>query len=420
MLSRLNLPLISGKNIFILFSLMIAAITIADSTMGYVAPLLIEQLTSGHDAILGVILATSSMAGIVMDFSFARMFPKKDSWFFLRILFIFMFFFPLPFLLFRSVIASIFGMIAWGIYFEAMIFANFHAIHEQVKVSEHAWAWGISGILRTVGWVVGPLIASVLWDVGPTMPVRFAIFSYAAGIILFALLALVLHKAKKVSRDESEFVMAHRSFGTEISIWKTYGKTLWPLLVFTLLYFFIESAFFSIGPIFGEQLKGIHPLGGAFVSIYSVPGLFVGFLLTMLSKPFGKKRLSFIGGIIAGVGFIAMGLTHSIFLILGLTLVAAIGMCVWQPALDAVYQDYVGRAKGFGNDLIGLTAMAGSLSYILGPIMNGVLSENIGEQNVFMFWGIVALIYSTLLFFIVKRKIHLPQAEVAQVYEQGM
>lgn len=394
-------------------------ITIADSTMGYVVPLLLENLTSGNDALLGLILSTSSMAGIIVDFLFAKLFPKKNSWFFLRILFIFMFFFPLPFLLFRSVIASIFGMFAWGIYFEAMIFSNFHAIHEQVKESEHAWAWGISGILRNVGWVIGPLIASNLYDVDPIMPVRFAIFAYFAGLIFLGILALVAHKGKKAPRNESEFVMAHRSFATEVSIWKTYGKVLWPLLLFTLLYFFIESAFFSIGPIYGEQLKGIHPWGGLFVSLYSVPGLFVGFLLSILSKPFGKKRLSFIGGIIAGLGFIAMGFTQSIPVILFLTFMAAIGMCVWQPALDAVFQDYVGRAKSFGNDLIGLTAMAGSLSYIVGPIVNGLLSEYIGEQNVFVFWGVVALLYSTLLFFIVKRKVHLPQTEVAHVFEQS-
>jgi hypothetical protein len=39
------------------------------------------------------------------------------------------FFFPLSFLLSRSPWGAL-GMV-WGVYFEALVFSNFHAIHEQ-------------------------------------------------------------------------------------------------------------------------------------------------------------------------------------------------------------------------------------------------------------------------------------------------
>lgn len=413
--ARVNLFIAPGKQTYLLFCVALAFLSLADSMMGYVAPLLIERLTNGNDTWMGVILASSSMMGICMDFLFAKLFPHKNSWFFLRLLFLFAFYFPLPFLLFHSLPAAVIGMLAWGVYFEAMVFANFHAIHESVPPSEHSWAWGTSSIMRTFSWVVGPILASTLYSVQMILPVRVAIGAYAISLSLFALLGWLGAYRRKESTEAVRRIP--HTFGQEFAIWKVYGKVLWPLLAFTMLYFFIESAFFSIGPLFAEHLKAINPLGAFFVSLYSIPGLFVGFLITRLSKPYGKKRLAFSGALIAGIGFLLMGFSTGVGLILALTFFASMGLCIWYPAISAVFQDYVARAKEFGNDLIGLTAMAGSFSYIVGPILNGFLSDTIGHQGVFAFWGIISLLYALFLFFHVKRKIRLPSSEAAVVTE---
>ncbi len=403
----------SGKNTYLLFSGALAVLCLADAMMSYSAPLLIEKLTNGNDTMMGIVLATSSMIGICMDFLFAKLFPQKNSWFFLRLLFLFAFYFPLPFLLFHSLTAAVIGMLAWGIYFEAMVFANFHAIHETVPASEHSWAWGTASIIRTVAWVTGPILASALYGYDVTLPVRFAIGAYAASLVLFGLLGYLGLYRKKVGHEPVE--KAPHSFGSEFAIWKTYGKTLWPLIGFSMLFFLIESAFFSIGPLFAEHLKELHPLGGFFVSIYSIPGLFVGFLITRLSKPYGKKRLAYLSALLAGLSFLLLGFGNGIWFILSMTFIASIGLCIWYPAISAVFEDYVARAKEFGNDLIGLTAMTGSFAYIVGPILNGFLSDRIGHQKVFAFWGGVSLVYALFLFIHVKRKVKLPQHSVERL-----
>ncbi len=358
---------------------------------------------------MGIVLASSSMAGILMDFCFAKFFPQKNSWFFLRVVFLFAFYFPLPFLLFHSVAAAVIGMIAWGIYFEAMVFANFHAIHESVSTSEHSWAWGTASIVRTFAWVIGPIVASTLYAYEQTLPLRAAIGAYVAALLLFGLLGWIGLYKKRHTRVPVQ--QPSHSFATEFRIWQIYAKALWPLIGFTVLFFLIESAFFSIGPLFAEHLKTVHPLGGFFVSLYSVPGLFVGFLIAKLSRPYGKKKLAYAGAVLAGLGFILMGFAEGIWLILLLTLIASTGLCLWYPSISAVFEDYVARAKEFGTDLIGLTAMAGSFSYILGPILNGFLSDKIGHQKVFAFWGVIALGYALFLFVHVKRKVKLPQQQ---------
>lgn len=396
-----------GKNTYLLFCVALGFLDLADSMMGYTAPLLIEKLANGSDTVMGIVLASSSMIGICMDFCFAKFFPQKNSWFFLRLLFLFAFYFPLPFLLTQSMAGAVIGMLAWGIYFEAMVFANFRAIHETVPKSEHSWAWGAASVIRTLAWVTGPVTASLLYGYDSVLPVRVAIGAFAFSLVLFGLLGWIGKYHRKIGHVVPEKIT--HSFGTELAIWKVYGKVLWPLLGFMILYFLIESAFFSIGPLFAEHLRELNPLGGFFVGLYSVPGLFTGFLIAKLSVPYGKKRLSYAGALLAGCGFLLMGFGQSVWFILSMTFVASLGLCLWYPAINSVFQDYVSRAKEFGNDLIGLTAMAGSFSYIVGPILNGFLSDQIGHQMVFAFWGAVSLVYAMFLFVHVKRKVKLPQ-----------
>lgn len=396
----------SGRSVYLLFCVLLTALALGDATMGYAAPLLVERITNGSDTLMGVVLAASSVVGIVADYVFSRFFPTKGSLFFLRILFLFVFFFPIPFLLSTHLVAALIAMGMWGVYFEAMVFANMHAVDETVPTRDHAWAWGMNTILRTFAWIAGPMIASILYDPDrPLSPVRFSIFAYALGVIAFVILLMT---AKKSHSHHKTALPQERSFATQLLLWRQYGRVLWPLLGFTIIYYLIESAFFSIGPLFAETLSAIHPLGGVFVSLSSLPGLFIGFLLPRLSLPFGKKRLSYLGGIIAGVGFLALGMSTDAGTILLTTFVGSVGLSLWLPSLSAVFQDFVGRAGNYGNDLIGLMAMAGSLAYILGPILNGHLSDRLGEQAVFAVWGIVALLYSSVLFFIVGRKVRLP------------
>lgn len=400
------------RYLYLFFILVLAIVNTADATMGYIAPIYIEAI-AGNSTEMGLILASSSTAGIICDFLFAKLFPNKRSGFFLTILFSLVFFFPLSFLLFRSVPAAIFGMVMWGIYFEGMVFANFHAVHERVHPSDHGWAWGTAAILRNVAWVIGPLLATFLLVIDDTLPLRVAIGIYAFALVVAGLYVWVSSGKKHHEHQAQQIV--NRSFGTELVIWKKYGKVIWPLLGLNVLFFVIESAFFSVGPLLGEHLRMQHPLGGAFVSMYSIPGLIVGFLVMRLSKPFGKKRLAYSAGVLGGLGLMAVGMADSVGMILACSFIAAIGLCLLQPALAAVFEDFVARSGGTGNDLIGLIAMSGSFSYIIGPICNGILNDQFGEQAVFGIWGAILVLYSIALFFIVKRKIKLPQAQVQGV-----
>ncbi len=401
------------KRIYLLFALMLGCIGVADSMMGYVAPVFIEEMV-GSATVMGIVLSTSSMIGICMDFFFAKFFPSKKSSFFLFLLFSMVFFFPLSFLLSRSPWGALIGMAVWGVYFEALVFSNFHAIHETVRPEDHSWAWGMTSVVRGISWSIGPLLASTLLGSGERVPLYFSLVIYALAVGVGSLFIL----AQKTSTEHRKVVFhetASRSFGEEIGLWKTYARTLWPLLILNMLFYVIESAFFSVGPLLGEHLKSIHPLGGLFVSIYSVPGIFLGFFVGGLAKPFGKKRLSYLAGGIAGVGLMSIMFASNPFAILWWVFFASVGLGLLHPALSAVFEDFVARSKEFGTDLVGLAAMSGSFAYIIGPLINGFLTDVVGEKAVFGIWGAVIFFYSILLWKLVHRKVRLPQAEAELV-----
>jgi MFS family permease len=383
-------------------------IVMADGVMSYIAPVVMASHL-GSTTLMGLVLAISSSLGMCVDFYFSKQFPKKKSLFFNKILVATAIFFPLTFLLFRNLPSFILGMLIWGVYYEAMVFGNFHAVHELVKPNKHLWAWGIISLVKNVGWVIGPIAASLLDDRHLNWVFYLAIFGYAVGIILFFVRQKIhAHEFKDGVEEENKY----RSLKQQVAIWKIYGKTVWPLLALILLFFLTEATFFTIGPVFGEQLRSSSPLGNLFVTMYTIPVAIFVLITGFFAEKFGKKRSAFLAGIFAGVCLIIMSRMVGVLPILIMTFVSSIGLGVLYPELAAVFQDFVGRTKKYGNDIIGLTAIMGSFAYVAGPIISGFLADHIGFQNVFGCLGVLLIIFSLIAFMMMKRKVRLPTNEV--------
>lgn len=410
---RPAIRLIAPKYVpFFMYAAMLFFVIIGDGVMSYMVPVIMDNAL-GSATLMGVILATSSMFGMFFDFFFSKSFPTKKSLFFSKIMLAAVVLFPLSFFLFRSIPTFVFAMFIWGLYYEAMVFSNFHAVHEYVNPAQHLWAWGALVMVKDVAWVIGPFLAATLDGSAPQRPLFAALAAYGVGIMLFFVRFIFIRsKATEVSGHRVE---EKHSLREEIGIWRTYGKAIWPLLLLMLLFFLIDASFFSIGPVFAEFLHSKHPLGNLFVTMYTVPTAIFILATGIMAKRFGKKRSAFLSGVFAGLGLIIMSRTSSVMGILISTFIASIGLGVLYPELMACFEDYVSRAKKYGNDIVGLTAIMGSIGYVVGPIVNGFLSDRIGAQNVFGMWGAVLAVFSLCAFVIVRRKIRLPQSAVEQV-----
>lgn len=391
-------------------------VVLADAIMSYAAPVIIEDRVK-NAGLMGLILASSSFAGMIVDFLFAKSFVGKKYHFFLRILLASALFFPLSLLFFQFIPSLIFGMVVWGVYFEAMVFSNYHAIHEFVPPHSHVKAWGILALIRNISFVIGPFIASEFG--GPNLQTALYI---AFTLYILAIIMFIFFKGQIIWHASTITAMADnpgRSFFQELKIWKTFSISLWPLLIFLLLFYLIDSAFYSVGPLVAEYIKEQSNLGSLFLSLYTLPGLATGLLASWLAKPFGKKRIAFLAGIVSGGFLVLMSFQTSPSAILVTTFLAAVGLGIIFPELLAVFENYVSRVGKSGNDLIGLTALFASLAYVLGPIANGIFYQIWGYEFVFRFWGILLTLYSVLLFFLVPRKVRMPQQEIEEALESS-
>lgn len=413
------LPFISEKPSyrFIIFLLMMMCLFTADVIMSYFVPVVIEQ-TVGSSLKMGIILASSSVVGMIIDFVFAQFFSQKKARFFQLLLFLLVFLFPLTFFFKYSVITFLCAMIWWGVSYEAMTFTTYHAIHEAVGKNSHAFAWGMVAILKNISWVVGPLIASYGLSISPVHPVAYAIGLNALALSFFLVHLLVTKMSPHHTVDHLiTYNLPKRTFRDTVAIWKSLDRVLWPLLILLTIFFLFDSAMFSIGPVFAEKLSQEHQWGGIFVSIYGMPGIVVGFFLQAVSRWFGKKKLAFITGILSGLSIVLMSFSISIWWLLFFMLLSSLWLAVMEPVLIAVFEDFVARGENFANDLISLTALTSSFSYIVGPIVNGLLSDHFGELKVFLLWGSMLIGWSMWLLLTFPRKVRLPQSDIKAILE---
>lgn len=294
---------------------MIFFVTVGEATMSYYVPVVMDKVLGGA-ALMGVIYATGSLFNVLFDFVFAKTLGGKKSRFFNKIAFPFMILFPISMLLFQSLASFLVTMLIWSIYFEAILFSEFHAIHESVEAKDHLWAWSTMSFVKNIAFIIGPIVASLSAGYALSHPLFLALGFY---ILAFAVMVVrVRFDGHKAREGQQEKKLEPHSTREELSIWRGYAKVIWPLLFLTFLFFLVDSTFFSIGPLFSEKLKLIHPFGGFFVSMYTIPFAIFIFFTKGISARIGKKRTAFVAGILAGVGLFIMSQSTNLFSILAL------------------------------------------------------------------------------------------------------
>ncbi len=445
---RMPLTKTSVIGAFTSYCIVIFLISLADGVMSYTAPVFIENNLNNAGK-MGLIIAASSFSGLVFDFLIGELFSKKSYRFYLLGAIILAFLFPLIFLTLPSkAVFFIFGMVAWGIYYELIRFSDFHFIHAYVEKDKHAKSWGTLLIFKSLAYTLGPLIASLLIS-------KYFNLSFISALS-FVLLALLLFLAfsrtykkkeqgfgespKKVSminnHQLTQVVCCNsllrkphrmreklhlRSYEgslkqgiiKELKIWKILFRKIWPLWIFIFAIFMLDATFWTAGAVLSETLKQKSAFGGFLLTVYMVPGLFMGLLAQKASKPLGKKKIAFISGLLNGLILILVGFTQNIPIILILVFFSSILGALSVPEILATFEDYVSRLPGFGNDMISLERTGENASYILGPIIAGFLAQILGFQKVFSVMGLLLAVTAIVALIFTPRKIPMPQKDLS-------
>lgn len=400
------------RKIVLLFATMLFFIFVADGLMSYFVPVILEA-SSGSTFYMGLVMSSSSVAGLLSDFLIAKWFPHKKYYFFVIWLLVFAFLFPLTFLWFPyHTFFFVIAMAAWGIYFEFIKFAEHSFVHSWVPVSEHAYAWGILEIFRSLAYTIAPLLAVWLLLIHDTSLLFFTVLLLCLATCGAWIIKPPVHSSQIALKRAS----LNRSFSQEIRIWRVLMKKIWPLYFFYFSLILLETGLFTVGVILSEQLNHASWVGGLLLPAYFAPSLLVPALSSRFAV-FGKKRVALCAGLLAGVT-IALGslVAVGVWFVLAV-FVSSIFSSLAFPELQATFEDYVARLCGFGNDLTGLEASAHSIGYIIGPIIAGALGSYLGPQLTIGMFGGILFLATALGLWMVTGKIKMPQQELLEIVE---
>jgi MFS family permease len=385
-------------------------VCLGDSIMAYFSPVYIESRVK-NQIIMGIIISSSSIVGILCDIFFGEWFSGKSFRFFLKWSLIVFVTFPLSFLILPDhPLLFLIPMALWGIAYELGLFSDFHFINEALDHPHHAIGWSTLKTFYAAAYLVGPLLASFLLERSIYLAPLVATVLMVGAIMMFLLLKKSFPKPHRQSIVSKKHSIKH-----ELKVWRLLMPKLWPVILFVFMASVVDSTFWTVGAVFSESLKELHPFGGFLLTVYVLPSLFAGFIGAHISGYLGKKRTAFIGGMLAGLCFVVAGLSTGVINLLVLIFIAAFFMGLAVPQMYAAIEDYIERLGQSANALVGLENSATSAAFIVGPILAGIIASKLSNQLTFTAIGAVFFTISLIALIIVPRKIHLPQQSLVNL-----
>ncbi|HRN85727.1 MAG TPA: MFS transporter [Candidatus Dojkabacteria bacterium] len=394
-----------------IFFLSFFLIIIADGTMSYVFPIVVEDSLSSN-TLMGIIMALSSITGLICDFIFPSLISRKNSKQLLIACALMALLFPvLSYFgeLFNLVGFFVLASIAWGVYYEFLAFSQQNYIIESDKTKNFTKDWGLLAVLISMMEVIAPILGSTLLVAGG--------LAYPVAVLLMlsvALVILMLQESK--SEEDVEIKSVSRELVKlikEFKMWDLLYGRVWQVLLVSFVLQSVFATYWTFGGLFGQQLVGEEGMDWIVIVLYAIPSLIASLLLSKFMIKKNKKKLTQIflifGGLILTMLVFAR---ESVYLTGLLILLSSLMFAFAYPLNNAVFSDLGARLGKEKNHLFGMMNAIGSLAFIMIPIALGVLSDTFGYIYAFAFTGAFSMIAGTLLIIKTPRKIRLPQKEI--------
>lgn len=388
-------------------SLALSFVMLADALISFWAPNLLES--SLHSAVLmGVVIGFQSVIGFLADLVFPNLLKNVTvrRLVILAIMTSAMTVLTLVGASFKPLIlVFLISMGLWGVYYELEGFACYEFMANAVPLTIRTGAWGVMGIFRNLAYFLGPLLGAWILVFGNLPLAGVALSLLFIGLIII----LVSGKShnRKLSIDVEKINLIQ-----ELKYWRTLITHVWPVIVMSLLLGFIDATFWTTGAVLTENLSRGNPLGALFLPLYSFPSLFMGLVVVRWGIYKGKKKT-------AGKFLIGAGLVLTLLLVWGnlywqllMVLISGILLSITYPLIEGVYTDINARLGREKTHMIGLTSSVINLSYIVWPIIAGLIADRLGTGATFAITGGLVAVVSFILLFVTPKKLLLPQKEI--------
>ncbi len=406
-------------NIFgplIVFSLIMFFVSLGDGIMSYVTPIFIEEHLK-DPFLVGLVLSVSSFFGIFFDIWVGEKLSLKPYKFFIIGTILIAFLFPLNLLILPKSIASfVLAMFIWSAYYELRNYSKYNFIHKFSSPEHHTLAFSTTSTFQSLAYMAGP--AAAVYLIGKTF--NFSFYATILAIAIAGIIYLFFLQTFKSSKEKDSTNAKKKSLVKELKVLKVLLHRLWPILLFSFAITILDVSFWTTGILYAEELREASALGGLFMVIYGLPAVFVGVITPMIQKKYenlGKKRISFIGGILCGVSLALIGTTSNVPLILTAVFIASTFYGIISILVEAVFEDYVARLREEGNDLVSANQISINLAYAVGPIILGFISKYFDFGATFIMTGFTIVLSAIIALIVVPRKIKMPQKELAEVVE---
>jgi len=308
-----------------------------DGIVSYTAPIFITK--SGlSDTAMGLILASSSVAGAIFDLLLCRFLKNTNFRRLVLVMFAASAFYPFLIYQSKTFFGFIIAMILWGFYYDLFNISRFDFIGRIAKPSEHASGFGILSVFTSLGYLLAPILA-VLFLASSLggKSVFFALVFLGVSFLMFGILL------KQMGGDKRNFIIesdpsSSKSFHHELALWYKLGKVIFPVLIITLLINTIDGFFWTIGPLLSESF-GVW--GGMFMFTYGLPPLIVGWFVGRVAGRLGKKKTAIFSLFIGSFIFSTFFFVRELWLILSLNFVASFFIAIVWPSINGAYADYI-------------------------------------------------------------------------------
>jgi MFS family permease len=274
-----------------------------------------------------------------------------------------------------------------------------------VPLTVRTGAWGVVGIFRNLAYFLGPLLGAWILVFGD-LPLAGVALS-----LLFIGLIIILVSGKSHDRPLSIDVKKINLL-QELIYWRALIVRVWPVVIMSLLLGFIDATFWTTGAVLTENLSKVNALGALFLPLYSLPSLFMGLVVVRWGIYKGKKKLAGKFLVVAGLALTLLLVWNNLYWQLLIVLITGVLLSITYPLIEGVYTDINARLGREKTHMIGLTSSVINISYIIWPIIAGLITDNWGTGATFAITGALVAVTSFILLFVTPKKLLLPQKEI--------
>lgn len=148
----------------------------------------------------------------------------------------------------------------------------------------------------------------------------------------------------------------------------------------------------SLVPLFvTEVLRQQDGLAGVALAVFAAGNVAVLMISARIADTIGRRPPMIVGLLVAGGGTIWLGFTSSVPAFLVASLVSGLGSGMLTPPQGAAVADVIG-VRGKGGPVLAAFQMAADIGAILGPLVAGVLAEQLSYSAAFGVTGAIAVV----------------------------